>query len=62
MLYKSFMNAARKHVKTCEVLLQHAQNLNSQRTNNQQHILLNLYYLTGLYFWVLDKIRYLQAY
>ena len=53
MVYKSFLNAARKHVATCEALLQHAKNLNPQRPNNQQeqqHILLNLYYLTGYIF------------
>jgi len=53
MRYKSYLNAARKHLKTCEVLLQQAENLNSQKTNDkalQQHLLLNLYYLTGYVF------------
>ncbi len=46
MVYKDFLNAARKHKYTCEVI---CDNLNKTNTNKteQKYLLLNLYYLSG---------------
>jgi hypothetical protein len=48
MVYKDFLNAARKHEYTCRILLEKLENINENtEKSNFRFLLLNLYYLTG---------------
>lgn len=45
MVYKDFLNAARKHKYTCNVLFEHLEN--ETNTGKHKSLLLNSYYLSG---------------
>jgi hypothetical protein len=48
MLYKDYLNAARKHNYTCQVLVEKLDNINEKREPmHYKCLLLNLYYLSG---------------
>lgn len=48
MVYKEFLNAARKHKYTCSILLEKLDQINNKREPAQaKYLLLNVYYLSG---------------
>ncbi|MBM7070625.1 hypothetical protein JQC92_01015 [Shewanella sp. 202IG2-18] len=52
MEYKEYLNAARKHLTTCEVIKNSIEELDSKSADSgtSKQLLLNLYYLTGYVF------------
>jgi hypothetical protein len=50
MIYSEYLNAARKHLVTCELLKENISQINTSNTQEKtkcKQLLLNLYYLTG---------------
>jgi len=47
MIYKDYLNAARKHKYTCGVLREKLENIDENDTAKHKYLLLNLYYLSG---------------
>lgn len=53
MVYAEYLNSARKHLRTCEVIMVEISKIDSTKGHkkaDKKHLLLNFYYLTGYIF------------